>query len=60
MQGRCGLTSDINKCPHYQVVSSGCGIDHTVCCFYIDPGEKKEEKTEYKRKTRWYEPYYKR
>lgn len=58
MQGICSLAQDINSCPHYQADTISCATNNTVCGFYRDPGSRKEDKTEYQRKPRWYEQYY--
>jgi len=60
MAGMCGLAPDINKCPNYNADTVSCAANNKACGFFRDSGEKKEEKTEYKRKARWYEQYYKR
>jgi hypothetical protein len=51
MVGMCGLAPDINKCPNYNSDTGSCVTNNTVCGFFKVPGEK----TEYKRKPRWYE-----
>lgn len=56
----CGLAPDINKCPNYNADTVSCAANNKACGFFRESGEKKEEKTEYKRKARWYEQYYKR
>lgn len=58
MQGICRLAQDINSCPHYQADTIGCAANNTVCCFYSDPGARKEVRTDCVRKPRWYERYY--
>jgi hypothetical protein len=60
MKGICGLAPDINQCPNYNVDTGSCASNNNVCGFFRELVEKKEEKTEYKRKPRWYERYYKR
>jgi hypothetical protein len=57
MKGICGLAPDINKCPHYDANMGSCTTNNNVCGFFRNP-EAKKEKSEYKRKTRWYEQYY--
>jgi len=54
------LAPDINQCPNYNADMGSCAINNKVCGFFKDSGEVKEEKTEYTRKTRWYEQYYKK
>lgn len=53
----CGLAPDINKCPNYNADMGSCTTNNDVCGFYRNI-ETKKEKSEYKRKTRWYEQYY--
>ncbi|MGL6219297.1 MAG: hypothetical protein ACRC36_14775 [Lacrimispora sphenoides] len=57
MVGICGLAQDVNKCPNYNSDTGSCVTNNTVCGFFRN-SEAKKEKTEYKRKTRWYEQYY--
>ena len=59
MVGMCGLAPNINQCPNYNADTRSCAANNNVCGFFKVPGENKE-KTEYKRKSRWYEQYYKR
>lgn len=60
MAGMCGLEPDINKCPNYNADTLSCTTMNKACGFFREAAEKKEEKTGYKRKARWYEQYYKR
>lgn len=54
----CCLAPDINKCPNYIADTGRCAAGNEMCGFFNS--YEKREKTEYKRKTRWYEKYYKR
>lgn len=60
MTGLCMLAPDINQCPNYNADIGSCVTNNKVCGFFMESGDIKEEKTEYKRKPRWYEQYYKR
>lgn len=60
MAGMCGLEPDINKCPNYITDTVSCAATNRACGFFRESVERKEEKTVYTRKTRWYEQYYKR
>ncbi len=60
MAGMCGLEPDINKCPNYNADAMTCAATNRACGFFRESVERKEEKTVYTRKARWYEQYYKR
>ncbi|HBC99930.1 MAG TPA: hypothetical protein DC053_12155 [Lachnoclostridium sp.] len=60
MAGTCVLEPDINKCPNYNADAVSCSAANRACGFFRESVERKEEKTIYTRKTRWYEQYYKR
>lgn len=57
MNGVCVLAPDINQCPSYNADMGSCVSNNKVCGFFRESDEKKEEKTEYKRKPRWYKQY---
>ncbi len=59
MVGICGLAPNTNQYPNYNADTRSCAANNHVREFFKEPGENKE-KTEYKRKSRWYEKYYKR
>ncbi len=58
MVGMCSLAPDINQCPNYNADTVSCSANNKACAFFMESGNGKEEKTEYKRKPRWYEQYY--
>ena len=57
MNGVCVLAPDINKCTNSDADMGSYTTNNDVCGFFRNP-EAKKEKSEYKRKTRWYEQYY--
>lgn len=59
MLGNCGLTEDINKCPHFIADKRGCGADHKECGFFEPFERAREIKEPAMRGPKWFEQYYK-
>lgn len=51
MTGKYSLVQNINKYLHYKADIENCAANTNVCRLFLTPGERKEEKTEYRKYT---------